>query len=104
MLMAGMHHDVGTIKSRPLWVMIQKRPAIRENVPRVIGVKIEHVQPESEVHPGEGVRIDVDHRELALGKDLSMIVELFDSVGLIRRINPPADVDDGLVIRRFHET
>jgi hypothetical protein len=67
-------------------------------------MKIEHVEPESEMNPGHKILFNVDHSELTLGKDLSMIVELFGGVGLLGRIHALADVDNGPVVRGFHKT
>src|SRR2546423_924084 len=73
-LVSRMHHDVGTVERRPFGVVIQKRTASGENVPRVINVKIHHAQPKGKVDAGHGIPIAVDGSELALREDLSMIV------------------------------
>jgi hypothetical protein len=66
-------------------------------------MKMYHAEPKGEMDAGDGVTIAVDDSELALGKNLSMIFELLDSVGLLGGVNPPANLDNGPVIRGFHE-
>src|SRR5262249_51350912 len=93
-----MHHDVGTVQSRPLRIVIEERPAGREDVPRIIEMEIHHPQPQREVHAGHHVAVAVERDELALWKDLAMIVKLLDRVRRVVRIDEPADLDDGLVM------
>src|SRR6266545_928869 len=39
-LFAGTHHDVRTVKRRPLGIVIEERTASSENIPRVVDVEI----------------------------------------------------------------
>src|SRR5436309_2822149 len=67
-------------------------------------MKMDHAEPQGEMDAGDGITIAVDDSELALGKNLSMIFEFLDRVGLFGGVNSPANLDNGSVIRGFHET
>ncbi|MGH2550450.1 MAG: hypothetical protein ACRDHN_13735, partial [Thermomicrobiales bacterium] len=99
-LVSRMDHDVGAVESRPFRIVVQERSAGSENIPRVINVKIHHSEPKREVDSGYFITIAFDRHELALRKNLSMIFQLFEGVGLLRGINQPANLNDRLVIRR----
>jgi hypothetical protein len=99
-----MDHDIGPVQCRPFGLMIQKRAPRRENIPRVVDVKIRHAQAEREMNAGHGIIIDVNGHKLSLRKDLSMIFEFVERVRILGGVNELANLDDGLVIRAFHES
>src|SRR4051812_2082350 len=85
------------------WIVIQERTVRRENIPRVINVKIHHAQPKRKVNTGHCITMVVNGNELSLREDLAMLFKFFDSVGLLGRVNEPANLDNRLVMRGFHE-
>ena len=101
-LMSGMYHDVRTVKRRPFGIVIEDRTTRSKNIPRVIHVKIEHAQPKSKMNTGHRIAI-IDGSELPLREDLSMIVELFGGVRFLGGVNQLANLDNGLIVRRFNE-
>src|SRR5262249_46721366 len=102
--MAGMYHNVRTVKRRPFGIVIQERTARRENIPRIINVIIDHAQPKSKVNTGHCIAVAIDCNELALREDLSMIIKFFDGVGLVGGVNQLANLDNSLVMRGLNET
>ena len=56
------------------------------------------------MHPRDCFRGNLECDKLALREHLSVVFEFLSSVRALARINPPANVDDRLVIRRFQET
>src|SRR5437773_6758158 len=102
--MAGMHHDVRTVKRRAVRIVVEERTASGENIPRIVNVEINHTEPKREMYSRDGIRIGLECNELPLREDLAVIFEFFSSVRRLCWINLPANVDDRLVIREFQET
>jgi hypothetical protein len=99
MLMARMNHDIGAVERRTGGVVIEKRAAGRQNIPRVVDVEIEHSQAKREVDGSDVVAAYIDRHELALGKHPPMIFELFRGIRRLSRIDELANRDDRFVMR-----
>ena len=94
-LMAGMNHDVGTVESRSIGLMVKERTTRSENIPRVVDVKIKHAQPKGKVDSGHRIKVGVDCDELTLWENSTMIFEFFERVGFLGRVNPFANQRPG---------
>jgi hypothetical protein len=62
-------------------------------------MEIVHPQAKRKVNAGDFVTSDFTGHELALGKDLPVIVKLLDGVGRLRRVDELAERNNRVVIR-----
>jgi hypothetical protein len=86
MLVAGMHHDVRTVKRRTFGIVIEERTASSENIPRIVDVKIHQAQSQGEVDSGHCTGIIINGDELTLREDLSVVFKFVKRVGFLRGV------------------
>src|SRR5262249_21296996 len=89
------------VERRTSGIVIEKRTTGRQDIPRVIKVEIVHSQAKREMYARYFVATNVQGHELALRKHLPVIVELLGGVRRLRRIDEPANRDDGVVVCRL---
>jgi hypothetical protein len=101
--MAGMYHDVRTIKRRAFGIVIEEGTASSQHIPRIVDVEILHAEPKREVHARYRFGVNLVGNELTLPEHPAMVFEFLSGVRRLRWIDQPANLDDRLEIRGFQE-